>query len=125
MDHASVQRWLDAYAHAWETYDPEEIGALFSEDAEYFGHPYDPPVRGRAAIIDDWIAPERRDAPGSYSGHYEPVVVEGQTAVAHGRSRYFEVEGARPPTEFDNIFMLRFDDAGRCAEFREWYMERR
>jgi ketosteroid isomerase-like protein len=120
-----VQRWLDAYVHAWETYDPGEIGALFTEDAAYFGHPYEPPMRGREAIIADWLDPARRDPPGSYSGRYEPVAVEGQVAVAHGRSSYLGTDNGKPPTEYDNIFTMRFDDAGLCAEFREWYMERR
>lgn len=35
MDEAEFQRWLDAYVAAWKTYGEDEIGALFSEDAEY------------------------------------------------------------------------------------------
>jgi hypothetical protein len=25
---------------------------------------------------------------------------------------------------FDNCFVMRFDNDGRCAEFTEWFMER-
>ncbi len=125
MDHAAVQAWLDAYVHAWETYDPAEIAALFTEDAACYYHPYDEPVRGREAIVASWIEPRRRDAPGTYAAHYEPLAVEGPIAVAHGRSQYFEPDGTTLKTEFDNLFVLRFDESGRCAEFREWYMERR
>lgn len=124
MDHAAVQAWLDAYVHAWETYDPDEIAALFTEDAVCYYHPYDQPAEGREAIVASWIEPLRRDAPGTYGGHYEPLVVEGLTAVAHGRSQYFETDGKTLKTEFDNIFVMRFDEHGRCLEFREWYMER-
>ncbi len=34
IDTEMVQRWLDAYTHAWITYDPGEIGALFTDNAE-------------------------------------------------------------------------------------------
>lgn len=121
-DRATVAAWLEAYSHAWQTYDPAEIGALFSEDAAYYYNPYGEPVRGREAIVAAWL--ENRDAPGAYESHYEPLVVEGDRAVANGRSRYFEADGATLKKEFDNIFVLRFDEAGRCAEYREWYMER-
>jgi hypothetical protein len=127
MDRAAVQRWLDAYVQAWLSYDPAEIGALFSEDAVCYYHPYDEPARGRAEIVASWIEPPRRDPEGMYDGAYEPLAIEGDLAVAHGRSRYFNPDGAGGRTlrtEFDNIFVMRFDDAGRCAEFREWYMER-
>jgi hypothetical protein len=70
------------------------------------------------------ISASAPDAPGTYAGHYEPVVAEGDRAVAHGRSRYFEADGTTLRTEFDNIFVLRFDEDGRCAEYREWYFER-
>jgi SnoaL-like domain len=125
MDRSAVQQWLDAYIHAWTTYDPGAIGALFTEDAVCYYHPYDALVRGRDAIVASWLEPDRRDPPGTYTGHYEPVAIDGSVAVTNGRSRYFEADGVTLKTEFDNLFVLRFDDAGRCSEFREWYMERR
>ncbi len=121
LDHATVAAWLEAYSHAWQTYDPTEIGALFSEDAVYHFDPYAEPLRGRDAIVAAWL--DQPDAPGTYAGHYEPLVIEGNRAVANGRSRYFEADGVTLKTEFDNIFVLRFDDDGRCAEYREWYFQ--
>jgi hypothetical protein len=123
MERADVQRWLDAYVQAWLTYEPEAIGVLFSEDAVCYYHPYDEPVRGRAAIVASWLEPSLRDTAGTYTAHYEPVAVDGMVAVSNGRSRYFEADGTTQKTEFDNIFLLRFDEEGRCREFREWYME--
>ena len=122
IDRASVQSWLDAYVRAWETYDPEAIGALFSEDAVYHYDPFGEPLRGRDAIVASWL--EEPDAPGTYAGHYEPVAIDGNLAVTNGRSRYFEEDGATLKSEYDNVFILRFDGDGRCAEYREWYMER-
>src|SRR5258708_37593544 len=127
MDRPAVQRWLDAYVQAWLSYDPAEIGALFSEDAVCYYHPYDEPARGRAEIVASWIELPRRDPDGMYGGHYEPLAIEGDLAVAQGRSQYYEpdgVGGRTLRTEVDNIFVMRFDPDGRCAEFREWYMER-
>ena len=45
ITHEHVQAWLDAYMQAWETYDPAEVDALFTEDAEYRWHPADDPER--------------------------------------------------------------------------------
>lgn len=119
---ASAAAWLNAYSEAWRTYDPRAIGALFSEDAVYYYCPYDEPVRGRDAIVANWL--EHRDTPGTYEGRYAPLAVDGDLVVTNGRSRYFEPDGTTLKTEFDNIFVLRFDADGRCTEFREWFMER-
>ena len=121
MDAQAVAAWLDGYSQAWGTYDPEQIGALFSEDAEYHYDPFQQPVRGRDAIVADWL--KDRDEAGTYEGRYRPVLVAGDQAVARGYSRYFDTNGAIRD-EYDNLFLLRFDAAGRCAEYREWYMRK-
>ena len=122
LDRASVTVWLDAYVHAWKTYDPKAIGDLFSENATYAYDPFSEPIQGRAAIVASWL--EQPDTPGTYDGHYEPILVEGDRAVTNGRSRYFEQDGSTLRAEWNNIFVLRFDDEGRCTEYREWYMQR-
>jgi hypothetical protein len=122
LDRARVQAWLDAYVQAWKTYDKESIGNLFSEDASYHYDPYSMPVQGRDAIVASWL--EQPDTPGSYDGHYEPLLIESDQAVTNGWSRYFEQDGATLRDEWDNIFALSFDAVGRCKEYREWYMRR-
>jgi hypothetical protein len=131
MDRTTLQAWLDRYVEAWKTYDPEAIGALFGADATYRYHPYDPEdevVRGRDAIVGDWIRPEgnasSRDAPGSYDAHYEPYAIDGDRAVAVGTSSYWS-DGSRSKLErtYDNVFLLRFDDEGRCIEFTEYFLK--
>src|SRR5712671_3052597 len=64
MNQAAVVDWLKAYMHAWETYSPDAIGDLFTEDATYSFHPYDAPVVGRQAIVDAWL--KDPDAPGTF-----------------------------------------------------------
>ena len=75
VTHAAVSAWIAAYLKAWETYDPEDVGALFTEDAEYRWHPADEPEKGRAAIVYGWLNPyddpSRRDKPGTFEG--DPV----------------------------------------------------
>jgi ketosteroid isomerase-like protein len=121
VDEQAVAAWLDGYSQAWGTYDPEAIGALFSDDAVYYYDPFSEPVRGREAIVADWI--KDRDEAGTYEGSYRPLLVAGDQAVARGSSRYFNTNGS-VRAEFDNLFLLRFDADGRCAEYREWYMEK-
>jgi ketosteroid isomerase-like protein len=123
IDHRSVTRWLQDYVSAWKSYDPQAIRALFSENATYRYNPYDEPVRGREAITANWL--ENRDAPNTYAAEYKPIAVDGDTAVANGRTRYFEADGKTLIRQFDNIFVLRFDDEGRCTEFCEWFMQPR
>jgi ketosteroid isomerase-like protein len=115
MTREQVQAWLDAYVSAWRTYDTDAIADLFSADAEYRYHPYDEPLRGPDAIAADWQGD--RDEPGSWEARYEPLLVEGDRAVATGETRY---EGGQA---FSNLFVLAFDEGGRCREFTEWYME--
>jgi ketosteroid isomerase-like protein len=122
MNHESLQTWLDQYVEAWRSYDASKIGDLFSVDALYFYRPFDQqdPVRGREAIVANWL--EERDDPHSWEAHYEPLVVEGKIAVAQGRTRYLQTDGT-VQREFANLFVLQFDDVGRCESFTEWFME--
>ncbi|HEX3214434.1 MAG TPA: nuclear transport factor 2 family protein [Actinomycetota bacterium] len=119
MEEQVVAAWLDGYSQAWGTSDPAQIGALFSADAVYWYDPFTEPLRGREAIVADWL--EDRDEAGTYEGAYRPVLVAGDQAVARGYSRYLNTNGT-VRDEYDNLFLLRFDADGRCAEFREWYM---
>jgi hypothetical protein len=118
----TVAAWLDAYSQAWKSYNPEQIGALFSEDAEYLYGPYHEPIMGSDAIVQSWL--QNRDSEGTYEGKYMPMLIEGNTAVANGRSTYYEADGKTFLREFDNIFILSFDDDGRCIRFCEWWMEK-
>jgi ketosteroid isomerase-like protein len=121
VDRQNVTRWVNAYVEAWETYDAQKIGDLFSRDAEYRYHPYDEPVRGRNEIVKSWL--DDPDEPGRYEGSYEPIAVDGDVAVAVGTSSYTGADGAIDRV-YDNIFVMRFDPDGRCQEFTEWYLKR-
>ena len=124
MDKASVDKWLQAYMHAWNTYSPVAIGDLFTDDATYSFHPYDEPVVGREAIVAAWL--KDPDATGTFEADYKPIAVDGNVAVVNGRSRYFKDSSRTELTkEWDNLFVIEFDTDGRCRSFREWWVARR
>ena len=122
MTRDDVARWLSAYVDAWKSYDPEAIGALFADDAEYRYHPYDDePVRGRDRIVAAWL--DDPDEPGTYEAAYEPIALDGEVAVATGTSTYRKVPGGEIDRVYHNCFVIRYDEGGRCREFTEWFME--
>ena len=121
MTHEEVQQWLDDYISAWASNDPEAIGALFSEEAEYSYRPWKSEkhtVRGREAIVSSWL--EDPDDPSGWEAAYAPYVVEGDKAVAIGWTKY-EAAGEHPQRTYHNAYLLRFED-GVCAEFAEFYL---
>ncbi len=131
MDRSAVQDWLDRYVEAWKSYDPDQIASLFAENATYRYHPYDPDdevTRGRDAIVRDWVEPEgnasTRDAPGTYDAHYETYAVDGDRAVAFGTSSYWtDASRSKLDRIYYNVFLLRFDDDGRCVDFTEYFLK--
>jgi hypothetical protein len=139
VDKAEVDRWLQAYVGAWKSYDRDQIGELSAEDVRYRYHPHDDPVVGRAELVRSWLGDEAhagasgedapadssgRDDPGTYDASYRAVAVDGDVAVATGSSTYLSGPGGPVEKVFDNCFVMRFDAAGRCREFTEWYVER-
>lgn len=124
MDEAAVAAWLDRYVAAWRSYDPDDIRALFAQDAVYRYHPWDEgadAVAGREAIVANWL--EEPDAPGSWTATYTPWAIDGDRAVALGESRYLATDDAAEAV-FHNVFLLRFDADGMCTEFTDVYMRR-
>ena len=127
MTRDEVQAWLDRYSAAWESYDPEAIGDLFSREATYRYHPWDEPLRGREAIVRSWLEPEgagsTHDALGTYEGRYRPYAVDGRVAVAVGTSVYWsDVSRATVERTYHNVYLLEFDPDGRCRSFTEIYL---
>ena len=130
MERERAQAWLDRYVAAWLSYDPGDIGTLFSQDVVYRYHPNDHPVTGRDAVVASWLGESdsdgasTRDAPGTYDAAYAPVAVDGDTVVATGTSRYRETPDGPVVRTYDNCFVMRFDDEGRCRDFTEYYVRR-
>lgn len=122
-DRAAVQAWLDAYVAAWKSYDEAAIADLWTEDATWI-HPFRVRAEGRAAITEAWLAERHLFTAGGYDAAYEPIAIDGDIVVTHGRTRFFDVETGALRGEFDNVWVLRFGPDGRCSEFHEWYAGR-
>ena len=91
------------------------VADLFSDDATYTVSPWAEPVRGLAAISELWEA--ERDGPDEpFTMRSEVVTVEGDTAVVRAEVEY-DVEG---PGRWRDLWVLRFDEDGRCRAFEEW-----
>jgi ketosteroid isomerase-like protein len=131
MDRNSAQAWLDRYVAAWRSYDPQQIGALFADDVVYRYHPSDAPTVGREAVVASWLGEgdspgaSTRDAPATYDATYAPVAVDGDVVVATGTTTYRETPDGPVTQTFDNCFVMRFDEAGLCTDFVEYYVRRR
>ena len=121
MDAAAVTRWLEGYVAAWKSGDRDGIGELFAENIRYRYHSFDEPIVGREAVVDSWL--EEPDAPGSFDASYSCFAADGDAAVAVGTSTYLDAKGSIARV-YDNVFLLRFADDGRCSEFTEWYVKR-
>jgi ketosteroid isomerase-like protein len=131
MDRGSAQTWLDAYTAAWKSYDRTEIAALFADDVVYRYYPNDDPITGVDAVVASWLGEgddpgaAARDAPDTYDAGYAPVAIDGEVVVATGTTTYRETPDGPVTRVFDNCFVMRFDDGGRCTDFVEYYTRRR
>lgn len=124
MTHEEVQRWLDDYVSAWKSGDPKAIGDLFTEDAVYGYRPWDDEshsVSGRDAIVASWL--DDPDDPSTWEASYHIYALDGDRAVALGRTRYHS-DGEEDERVYHNAFVLRFAD-GRCTEFHEFYVRQK
>jgi ketosteroid isomerase-like protein len=122
MNREAVNLWLDRYVEAWKSYDPQAISDLFSEDAEYSISPWDEPFKGREAIVAYWT--KEPDAAGSWEADYRAYAADGDRAVAIGTTRFLGDQRAKVVKQYHNVFVLRFDQEGRCSSFGELYMEK-
>ena len=94
--------WVDGYVRAWESNDPDDIAAIFTEDAVYEFSPDDPDaLRGRDAIIAGWL--DSKDEPGDWTFDWEVLVEAPDLVVVQGRTDY--------PADklYDNLWVIRLD----------------
>ena len=131
MTRDDVDRWLSEYIAAWKSYDSDQIAAFFTEEVAYRYHPYDDPIEGVEEVVKAWREegdhPEAgtRDEPGTYDAEYATVAVDGDVAVATGWSSYKDSADGPVARTYDNCFVMRFAEDGRCREFTEWFIKRK
>jgi ketosteroid isomerase-like protein len=108
--------WIEAYGRAWEARDAEAAGELFTEDAIYRVHALQPPLVGRARVIDYWSSVTATQS-GVRVRFGEPIVSGSRATVEWWTN--LAADGAQV-TLFGSL-LLRFAPDGRCEELREYW----
>jgi len=113
----AAETWVALYRRAWETNEPDDIRAVFTEDATYKSKPYDEePERGIDEIVDAWI--DNRDEVGDWTFESTVLGTDGDLAFIQGVTDY----RAAGRLLYHNLWVVRLADDGRAREFTEWYM---
>ena len=107
--------WILRYVRCWTSNAPDDIGALFADDARYFTAPFREPWEGRDTIVKQWL--EHADEPGTWSFQFEILGVDGRVGFVQGWTEY------RDGPRYANLWVIRLNDAGQCEEFTEWWMK--
>lgn len=119
MDLHTFAGWLERYFAAWVSNDPDEVAALFSEDAEYSYGPFREAAHGRDEIVRAWVD---GGVPPGLRTRFEPLAIEGDRGVAHWNVTFAGDGGGT--VEIDGILLCTFDAQGRCTLHREWFESR-
>lgn len=109
----ALSTWIDAYRRTWDTNEPDDIRALFTEDAEYRTEPYVDPWRGHEQIIEGWLT--NMEEPGSSTFNWTPLAITDDAQVVTATTIY-----PRQKLVFSNLWVIRFAADGRASEFTEW-----
>ncbi len=115
-DETTVTAWMNGYLTAWDSNAPDDIRALFTEDAEYRTAPFDQARVGHEAIVAGWV--EDADSPGDHTFTWRIAGIDGELAFVEGDTDYGE-------RAYANLWVIRLEDDGRASSFTEWYMKRR
>jgi hypothetical protein len=110
----AVREWMAGYRKAWESNNPADITAIFTDEAVYYFEPFTAPARGRDAIIADWL--KRQDAPGSTAFTWQLIGMTDEAAFVQGETVY-------PDAKYSNLWVIRLASDGRATEFTEWWMD--
>ncbi|WP_328989922.1 nuclear transport factor 2 family protein [Kribbella sp. NBC_01245] len=113
---ADLDRWVEAYRRAWESNDPADVIALWTEDAAYHRRPDEEPARGHDAILAQWL--ENADSVGETTFEYEVLAYGDGVGFVRGWTTYLTA----PPMEYSNLWVIRLAPDGRAREFTEWWM---
>ena len=113
-----LKAWLDAYGDAWESRDADAAAQIFAEDATYQVTPYEEPHAGQEGVRQYWAGVTENQRNVQFD--YQPIAVDGDTGIAHW-SAQFDIDPDGHHLELDGIFVLKFDDDGKCRQLREWW----
>jgi ketosteroid isomerase-like protein len=115
VDREHVTRWIAAYEAAWRAPGTAALAGILAPGATYLQGPYEEPVIGLHAIARMWEY-EREGPDEMFQLASDIIAAEGDTAVVR-----VDVSYGNPVTrEYRDLWIVRFDADGRCADFQEW-----
>jgi len=115
MNRAAVDEWVVEYERAWRTAGTDLLAGLFAPDVSYLPSPWAQPIDGLDALGDFWDA-ERKGPDEEFAMHSEVLTVDGTTAVVRISVDY----GEPGYSHWRNLWVMVFDDHGKCSAFEEW-----
>lgn len=105
--------WLAGYEKAWRTKSPDDVRALFTDDAEYWFRPDDPePARGIEQIVEVWT----EDEPTEPVHELGVLIEDERLGIITG---WVDYPGHQ---KYTNLWEVHFADDGRARRFVEWFM---
>ena len=115
MDRAGVGEWVRAYERAWRRAGTDAVAEIFTSDATYLPSPWSTPIGGLAQIARFWDD-ERQGPDEEFVMTSEVVAVDEATAVVRVAVDY----GDPVTSRWRDLWVLTFDEEGRCQRFEEW-----
>ena len=115
MDRAQVSRWVDAYEQVWRTVGTDRLAEVFTPDVSYRPSPWKEPIRGLEELARFWDR-AREGADERFTMARDVVAVDDKTAVVRLVVDYLE----EAPGQWRDLWVIEFDDDGRCRSFEEW-----
>ena len=121
VDYASAGNLLEKFGRSRETFDGDLVVSLFTDNAEYHGEPFGPPLVGHNAIRQFWL--ESAESQDEVEFTVERHWVSGDTVLAATHARYVDRRsGDRVRVK---AFMTFEIEGGLIARYREWWNARR
>lgn len=119
MNATQFAAWLDEYGRCWQQGDAKGVMELFAPGATYHETPFDPPMVGLDAIHDYWKAGAGQSQQ-DVTFEYELLDATGDRGIARWRAAFVRTPSGLA-VRLDGVLLARFNERGRCEEFREWW----
>ncbi len=119
IDYAAGGELVEAYGRAWQDFSGDAWVALFTEDAEYHGDPFDEPLVGHNALRSFLLesSARQRDVAFTVERHW----VSGATVLAAWHASWIE-RSDDTVTRRAGFLTAEVAEDGRIRRFREWWM---
>jgi ketosteroid isomerase-like protein len=115
MTPSEVMAWVRGYEEAWRAPGTPNLADLFADDVSYRPSPWAEAIEGLAALERFWEA-ERQGPDEPFAIQADLVAVDAPVAVVRVAVAYEEEADGR----WRDLWVIRFNDEGRCASFEEW-----